>query len=386
MKRIILPLLFIGIAVTVLGVVGFVAVKYVCEWTTPISYDDMAKLQDNPEQAAAEIPRIVACFEQNNETLRAQAAETLSKIGPKAVDPVREKLKSRNSKVRYWAVLTLALIGPDAAGASDDVLACLKDDDADVRYKAVYALGKLGVKSDAVLDGLVRALGDKDNTVKTTAIDVLGKIGPPSKDSLPMLAKLADKESPAEVRTLAIKLLGQIGKPAAPALKELLKNADPLDTMALIQAIATLGPDATPLLGELQTIMKKNRFWDAQEELLGTFKKCGPEGADGLANVLKTLHDPESPHFAPNDERSKTLLKEIGEMGAQAKSAVPLLIDLLQERDSLRPQILDALGGIGPAASAAIPAVEALLKDAALAEPARIALRRMGKIVTIDKK
>jgi HEAT repeat protein len=386
MKRIILPLLFIGIAVTVLGVVGFVAVKYVSEFTTPISYDEMERLQDKPEQAAAEIPRIVACFERNNEILRAQAAETLSKIGPKAVDPVREKLKSTNPKVRYWAVLTLALIGPDAAGASDDVLACLNDDDADVRYKAVYALGKLGVKSDAVLDGLVKALGDKDNTVSTTAIDVLGKIGPPSQESLPMLAKLAAKESPAEVRTLAIKLLGQIGKPAVPTFKELLKNADTLDRIAIIQAIAALGPDATPLLGELQAIMIKNRFWDAQEELVGTFKKCGPEGASGLANVLKTLHDSKSPHFAPDDERSKTLLKEIGEMGAQAKSAVPLLVELLQEGDSLRPQILDALGGIGPAASAAIPAVEALLNDAALAEPARIALRRMGKIVTIDKK
>jgi HEAT repeat protein len=386
MKRIILPLLFLGIAVTVLGVVGFVAVKYVSEWTTPISYDEMARLQDKPEQAAAEIPRIVACFERNDEILRAQAAETLSKIGPKAVDPVREKLKSENPKVRYWAVLTLALIGPDAACASEDVLACLNDDDADVRYKAVYALGKLGVKSDAVLAGLVIALGDKDINVSTTAIDVLQKIGPPSQESLPMLAKLADKESPAEVRTLAIKLLGQIGKPAAPAFKELLKNADTLDTIALIQAIAMLGPDARPLLSELQAIMIKNRFWDAQEELVVTFKKCGPEGATGLATVLKTLHDPKSPHFAPDDERSKTLLREIGEMGAQAKNEVPLLVELLQESDSLRPQILDALGGIGPAASAAIPAVEALLKDAALAEPARIALRRMGKIVTIDKK
>jgi HEAT repeat protein len=386
MKRIILPLLIIGIAVTVLGVVGFVAVKYVCEWTTPISYDEMARLQDNPEQAAAEIPRIVACFERNNETLRAQAAETLSKIGPKAVDPVREKLKSKNAKVRYWAVLTLALIGPDAAGAWYDVLACLKDDDADVRYKAVYALGKLGVKSYAVLGALVKALGDKDINVSTTAIDVLQKIGPPSKESLPMLAKLADKESPPEMRALAIKLLGQIGKPAVPTFKELLKNADTLDTIALIQAIATIGPDATPLLSELQAIMIKNRFWDAEEELVGTFKKCGPEGASGLANVLKTLHDPKSPHFAPDDERSKTLLKEIGEMGAQAQSAVPLLVEILQESDSLRPQILDALGGIGPAASAAIPAIEALLKDAALAESARVALRRMGKIVTIEKK
>jgi HEAT repeat protein len=383
MKRFILPLLFIGIAVTVLGVVGFVAVKYVSEWTPPISYEEMEELQDKPEQAAAAIPRIVACFERNDETLRAQAAETLSKIGPKSVDPVREKLKSKNAKVRYWAVLTLALIGLDAGGASGDVLACLNDDDPDVRYKAVYALGKLGVKSDAVLDGLVKALGDMDNTVSTTAIDVLGKIGPPSKESVPMLARLADKDSPPAVRTLAIKLLGQIGKAAAPAFKELLKNADTLDKIALIQAIATLGPDATPLLGELQTIMIKNRFWDAQEELIGTFKKCGPDGASGLANVLKALHDPKSPHFAPDDDRSKTLLQGIGAMGAAGKPAVPVLIDVLKDRDTLRLQILETLGDIGPAAKEAISVVEPLTKDADTAAAARVALRRMG---VLDKQ
>src|SRR5262245_42641280 len=105
MKRIILPLLFVGIAVTVLGVVGFVVLKYGWDLNA-ISYEELEKLQDKPEQAAAEIPRIVACFEWNDETLRAQAAETLSKIGPKAVDPVREKLKSKNAKVRFWAVQT----------------------------------------------------------------------------------------------------------------------------------------------------------------------------------------------------------------------------------------------------------------------------------------
>jgi HEAT repeat protein len=384
MKRIILPLLFVAIAVSVVGVGGFVAVKFVWEWaTTPISYDDMVKLQDNPEKAAAEIPRIVACFDRKDEELRAQAAETLGKIGPKAVDPVRKKLKSGNPEVRFWALLTLALIGPDAAAASDDVLACLDDDDAAVRRKAVYALGKLGVKSDAVLGGLVKALGDKDTDVTTTAIEVLEKIGPPPAESLPMLAKLADKDSAPAVRTLAIKLLGQMGGPAVPTFKELLKNADTLDRIALIQAIATLGKEAAPLLSELQEIMIKNRFWDAQEDLVGTFKKCGAKGAKGLANVLKTLHDPKSPSFAPDDERSRILLKAIGEMGAEAKSTVRLLTELLQERDSLRPQILDALGGIGPAASAAIPAVQALVNDAALAEAARTALRRMG---VIDKK
>jgi hypothetical protein len=76
-------------------------------------------------------------------------------------------------------------------------------------------------------------------------------------------------------------------------------------------------------------------------------------------------------------------LKGIGAMGATAKPAVPVLIDVLKDRDNLRLQILETFGDIGPAANEAIPVVEALLQDAALAEQARTALRRMG---VIDKK
>jgi HEAT repeat protein len=385
-----LPLVIVGVSivVVVLCVASFRVIYYLTrpQPPTPFSYSELEGLQEKPEKAAAEIPRIIACFEVDDEDLRLQAAETLKMVGPKAVDPLREKLKDKNAKVRFCAAQTLALIGPDAAPASDDLLACLKDDDSQVRYKAVYALGKVGVKSDAVIDALVKALGDTDQAVSETAIETLENIGPPSKESVPRLAGLAGKDSPPAVRALALRLLGQMGEPAVPAFKELLKNADTLDSIALVQAIATLGPLAKPLLSELQTIMIKNRFWDAERELLDTFKKCGPDGASGLASVLKTLHDPKSPHFAPDDDRSKSLLSGIGDMGAPAKVAVPLLLELLQERELLRPQILDALGGIGPAAGEAIPAVEALLQDKVLAGPARIALRRMGKIVTIDKK
>jgi HEAT repeat protein len=392
MKRII-PLVIagVGVAVISLGFVGVAVIYYMTLQTPvtppPFSYTDLEDLQARPDKAAAEIPRIIACFEVEDEDLRFQATETLKAVGVKAVDPLRAKLKDKNAKVRFYAVQTLAMIGPDAAGASDDILACLNDKQGDVRYKAVYALGKLGVKSDAVIDGLVKALGDKDTSVSETAIETLETIGPPSKESLPKLAELAGKDSTPAVRTVAVKLIGQIGKPAVPTIRELLKKADTLDTLALIQAIATLGPDAAPLLPDLQTIMIKSRFWDEPEALVGTFKKCGADGASGLASVLKTLHDPKSEFFAPNDDRSNTLLKAIGDMGSTGKPAVPVLIAILQNTDALRSPILETLGDIGPSAKEAIPVVEALAKNAKdNNDPAVIALRRMGRIVTIDKK
>src|ERR1019366_3159953 len=144
MKRMVIPLLFVGILVIALGAVAYVVVQTL---KPPISYDELTRLQDEGEKAAPEIPRVVACLDVNDEALRAQAAETLSKIGPKSVDAVRAKLASGNPKTRYWAVLTLALLGPQAAAATNDLLPLLKDGDAAVRYKTVYALGKLDVRS-----------------------------------------------------------------------------------------------------------------------------------------------------------------------------------------------------------------------------------------------
>jgi HEAT repeat protein len=55
----------------------------------------------------------------------------------------------------------------------------------------------------------------------------------------------------------------------------------------------------------------------------------------------------------------------LSEMGAEAKEAVPQLIEVLQSDPSMgiRGEAASALGKIGPAASAAVPAIIAFLKD-----------------------
>lgn len=382
MKRFILPLILVAIMVATVTSIGVVAVKYaidVVNQPKPFSWEEMDRLQGQDAIDDKEIPRLLACFDRNDEDLRIKAAETLAKMGKKAVDPVREKLKSKNPSVRFCAVQTLAFMGPEAAGASEDLLGCLQDSDPAVRRKAVYALGRLGGEADAVFEGLLKALSDNDPDVVETALEMLKQANAPPKSALPALTKLA-KDPNHDVRSEAMKLLGKMGEPAVPAFKELLTKPDPLGTVMLIHALTPLGAHAKPLLPELQAILITNVWWDNEEELVGIFKKCGPDGVRGMASVLKSLHAPKSPHFANAGPRSAILLKAIGEMGAQGKDATPVLIDLLKERDALRPQVLEALGDIGPSAKEATPAVEALTSDPAVGPAARVALKRMGVI------
>jgi HEAT repeat protein len=380
MKRFILPLLLIGIMVATVGGIGYVVVKYAVDVSAqprPMSWDEMDNLQQAEDINDKEIPRLLICFERNDEDLRVKAAETLGKIGKPAVEPLREKLKSRNAKVRFCAAQALAHMGPAAAGASKELLACLDDKDADVRRKAVFTLGFLVAADDGVFTGLIKALDDKDDGVVEAALESIKKQEAPPKAALEPLTKLAN-DPKHEVRTEAIKLLGKVGEPALPALKVLLAKPSAADRMALYEAVLPLGAKATPLLPDLQTYMLESRWWDDEEKLFVIFKNCGSVGAKSLAGVLKSLHDPKSPHLDAANDRATTILKALGQMGPAAKDATPVLIVILKDRETIRPQVLETFGDIGPAAKEAIPAVQELAADATVGPMARAALKRMG--------
>jgi HEAT repeat protein len=385
MKRFAFPIAFVGIAVIALAVVGYFVVRSIrpaiIYGNPPVRYDELVELQEKGEAAAPEIPRVVACLDYYDEVIRAQAAETLSKIGPKAVGPVRAKLKSGDPKTRFWAVQTIALLGPGAKDAADDMLPLLKDDDASVRYKTVYALGKIGVNSDAVLGGLIKALTDSDHGVSEAAIAVLDKFGAPPKDALPTLADFASKGSTPQARRSAMILLARLGPDSVPAFRDLLKQGAPQDQLSLMEAIVVLGPDGKALLPELVPVLEQHcrNANGMAVSVIAICSKLGAEGAKAMADTLKAT----GPQASPTGRVA--ILRAIGAMRSEAevKATVPILIELLQNNETsveYRTLILDTLGEIGVPAREAISIVETLTSDANVGEAARVALRRMGKI------
>jgi HEAT repeat protein len=377
MKRAIIVILLVGVIVALLGSIGVIVVYVVQHRTPPISWDDMDTLQTKDRIEDEEIARLLECFDRNDWDLRVKAAETLGKVGARAVAPVREKLKDKNAKVRYCAAQALANIGPPAAPATDDLVACLKDSDADVRFKAVYALGKIGVSSEPALVSLVNAVTDPDETVQQTARETLKTLGPPPREALDSLTRLANHEV-ANVRSEAIVLLGKLGEPAVPVFVNLYKKGDAIQRAAIIEAAAPLGEQGAPLLPEFEAMMIANSHWDGHDKLLVLIKQCGPDGAQTLARVLKTVHDKKSPHFGLADTRASLLIKTIGEIGPASKVVVPTLVEFLKERETLRGELLTALGDIGPAASEAISAIVPLTKDPRVGLQAQAALKRIG--------
>ena len=393
MKRFILGLSIVGVVVVALAGATYVVVKNAIEQANkpvsggpntpaPFTYDQLEKMIDAKEAPAdSEIPKLIACFDKSVQDPESgkqlpvgfAASEALARTGAEAVGPLRASLKDmKNAKARYYSAQTLARMGPIAAPAADDLLDRLQDANSDVRFKSAFALGQLGLQTDAIIEGLAKALDDPDGDVSRTAIDSLEKIGPPAlpkmyqlvgaadsgprdrlmavlekigappADTLPLLAKLA-KDPSDLVRQPAFKLLAQLGQPAIPTFKELLKKPSPIDLIVLPHALAMFPKDeAKELLPELQALLLEMHWWDAEPQLMETFKKCGPDGAKTLTNILKTLQDPTSKQFPDGAIRTGVALRMLGGMGADAKIAVPTLVELLKERTTLQAQILDA--------------------------------------------
>src|ERR1043166_7327221 len=89
MKRV-LPLIIIGVIIMILGVTGFsVALFYIMGGHTrnpePFTAQQLMDMVDEPDKVKKDIPRVIACFEVDDE-LAVLAADALKHGGPKAVD------------------------------------------------------------------------------------------------------------------------------------------------------------------------------------------------------------------------------------------------------------------------------------------------------------
>ena len=82
-------------------------------------------------------------------------ADSLGRIGSAAVPPVIEQLNDANPEARIQAARILAKIGPDAAGAVQDLTVLLKDDNENVRKAAARALGQIGPAAENSVEALL---------------------------------------------------------------------------------------------------------------------------------------------------------------------------------------------------------------------------------------
>ncbi len=211
------------------------------------------------------------------------AMAALSDMGETAVPALVEALASKDS--RHWAAVVLAEIGPKAGAAAPALAGLVKDEEPEVRMQALIALGQIGAPAKSSIPAIVEALDDSEPAVRYGAAFALGKLrAQEAADALAKLTKSDDKtlslvslwavarihpddpvamrkameaiaeairsEDPQLSRTAARALAEIDGSSAAltPAIKAALDEMDPTVIEHIMEALASVGGEAVPVL------------------------------------------------------------------------------------------------------------------------------------------
>lgn len=155
-----------------------------------------------------------------------QTLEQLLAEGASATRVLAEKLSGGTDPEREMAATTLALIGPEAAGAAKELEKALDDPLPFVQANAAATLIQLPDHSQQAIPALTRLLLAEDQQLRQLAAVNLNAAGVVLTEHVTPLRQVLQHEQSNDVLTPVVELLGRIGKPAEAALPDLKKIAD----------------------------------------------------------------------------------------------------------------------------------------------------------------
>jgi HEAT repeat protein len=313
------------------------------------------------------IPRFVQGLSREDPHPRAVAARALGSFGAKqaaeTVPPLSTLLEDKAPEVRVAALRALAEIGPDARLAAPSIVALMKDSESSVRQQVPETLGKLGSAAKDAVPALVAALEDPDKGVQAAATYAIGQIGRAA--GARALALAAARGDPSQRfpngTPPAVAVLDSLGRPAAEAVPTLLKllKDDQLrhEATQVLLRLRYFPPSTAPALRELL------KHPDAELRIAGArgLWRLERKADDVMPVLMAVFHDTQ----LTNAVRARAV-GALGALGPAAEAMVPALVDAMLDRnkptyEGLRPSIISTLGKIGPAAEPAIPLlIEAL--------------------------
>jgi HEAT repeat protein len=244
----------------------------------------------------------------------------------------------------HWSYLALAValsLGPALGQSGFDgestssLIEQLKSDDPAAREDAAMALLTAGEDAREAWPALVLALTDDERLDCAVAARALFTAAPKMADVSSSIAALKFDTKARSAAAWEICGLGPSAAQAAPALIEALASEDKHARNFAVVALAMVGPT--------------------------------PEAVPALVKVMKDVGSLEPPQMNYRYPRASAAIA-LGLMGADAKQAVPALVDMLKGEDASsweyhRAAAAFALGEIGPDAKEAAPVVMRALKD-----------------------
>jgi HEAT repeat protein len=257
------------------------------------------------------------------------------------------------------------------------------------------------VDADDEVQRLSKQAWGAEYSKRISAVKKLTKLGPQAREAIPVLTKILDRKGDDQVGELSARAVIAIGSDSVsvPLLREILSKRN--EKYYIADALGELGPAAAPAVPELKQLLG-NKGYPVRRAGALALGKIGPGALDALPQLVQALDDPQDYHHYPgqiaqaiasigpqavpylitvleteNFTIREGVAKTLGEIGADAETAIPALIEKLSDKYK-RPNIYaSALGKIGPNA---IPALLSIIENAN-----EEAIRRMYAVYAIGE-
>jgi HEAT repeat protein len=283
------------------------------------SADDLRTLGPKAASATAALTKLL---DDTTPQVRTTAAAALLRIVPSspsaALTTLDAALSNADPHVRRHAAQAIGVAGESAAPLAPKLAALLTDSDELTRLAALQAVATLGPSAAASTDAVAKLLDDPQ--AAADAADALGRIGPAARPALKRLAQMLTADQ-VSLRWAAVRAMSQIGSqdalPAVQFIVRQLPNATEVDGYNMMIYLALLGPvakDAIPAIGNarvMQPALKQATLWAIEPEKRFPWGNTGtpdrPGGGPprmGLDNdvvryVYESLVNELGDHFKP---------------------------------------------------------------------------------------
>lgn len=308
------------------------------------------------DAAEPAIPDLKKLAENGGREVKGPALVALARAGakPDAVLPLAQAaLSDRNATVRQAGAEALATLGAGARPAVPLLINGLKDKDATVAVHSARALGSLGASAAPAVEPLSAALERPEPAVQVAAARAIASLGDVARGTVPTLAKLLPTVKPPLQTEVAVALgaMGAGARDALPGLEQSLTSDDANTRAAALTAFARIESDTGRKVAKLTTALDDSAQ-PVRVAAIGELGKLG-RAAEPAAEKLYELTE--------NSTEREQALEVLG--GLRIRN-VPLLVRALGNSDPyVRQYAAERLGELGKDAKDALPDLRKLLED-----------------------
>ncbi|AFZ22074.1 HEAT repeat domain-containing protein [Allocoleopsis franciscana] len=338
------------------------------------------------------VPALFTALKDENSITRSRAASALAEIGVEVIPDLIQALEDNDSKVRSGAADALGDIGFEAKAAVPALMTAFQDTDSKVRSSAAYALVQIGIEPKFAVSVLRTVIHDQV-APKKSAFPVIVRVSPQNLREFTNNNTRETPErawTKGIVRSWAILALADTGVEAIPDLIQALNDREPFAFFhSEERALRKIGKDAVPaLIADLQSQESRTRSRaayalmqigkDAQSAVPALITALQDENSDvrfsAAIAIFKIGGNPKDvipelipaikyEHIGgylcgPNSVLAHEALVEIG------KDVVPVLIAALNDKYvGFKYGAVVALGEIGADAKDAVPELTKIFLD-----------------------